>query len=159
MDWTTVGFIGFVTVIRAQYIIQLRDIHNLISSITNVSYDENLETLTGKFNNLSGLKTLNQKLMIIAMILCIYQFFIYSSFHPRVAIVINTIKGAIFKLAPVLSIFLFFIMVYAIIGVTLYGGKIETWNSLTTAIPELFLFILGQFDSYHESKWIVGALN
>jgi hypothetical protein len=151
LDWVTIGLVCVAIYYRIDYINKTADLHEFFLELAEEqNYHESMTEIIDSFAAIQDNLSVMNTLVMILVFFGIIQFFRYLSFDKRLGIVTATIKESLGSLLPVLLIFMVVMFAYAVLGTVMYGAHLSDWSNVGKSVAQLFLLILGEFDSYVE---------
>lgn len=151
LDWITIATLLCLMVLRYVYIRKSRALHQLLLDLTGEhTFSARLTDVVTSFHELSSYQSVQTVLLMLVMFVGLAQFFRYLSFDSRFGIVAETIIDSAKDLLHVLFIFIVVLLGYAVLGTSLFGHEIESWDSVGDSMLNLVIFIVGEYGAYLE---------
>ena len=155
LDWATVLMVLGLLILRAVYILSARGLHEKIIDLEEEhQYSDSISDIDARFDEIQTLMSAQRLLLMIVMFVGVSQFFRFLSFDSRLAIVADTLTHSARDLFPVLCIFIIVLMGYAVLGSAAFGQDVESWSTVPGAMLNLMVFIVGEYGTYMESKYV-----
>jgi hypothetical protein len=139
---------------RLRFIHSCKTFHDYITQLqgTDIDTSQAVEKIIRDFSYLNIYLAILKTVALAAVLLGISHFFLRTSRGKRLGIVTRTITKTLRDLVPLLFIFMTLLAAYATLGTEIYGARLEEWSSLFQSMGTLFIMILGNYESYDESK-------
>ena len=139
---------------RLRFIQSCQQFHQSIIKLSHNEIDTApmVERIIGDFTFLNLYLYLLKIISLAAVLFGISHFFMRTSQGKRLGIVTRTITKSLHDLIPLLFIFMTLLIAYATLGTEIYGAQLVEWSNLFESMSTLFIMILGNYDTYHDSK-------
>jgi hypothetical protein len=139
---------------RLHFIQSCQEFHQFIIQLSTQEIDtaSTVERIISDFQFLFLYLYLLKIISLAAVLFGISHFFMRTSQGKRLGIVTRTITKSLQDLIPLLFIFMTLLIAYATLGTEIYGAQLREWSNLFQSMSTLFIMILGNYDTYHDSK-------